>query len=99
MIFVLQSSLCVGDIVSISFSMRSIKCALRISKNTSRGRGSPWATDLATRSACLLSLLGIFLMRNLKKRSPSFGLYQDIFLASGPLPCYFYQHDLLSLGS
>jgi hypothetical protein len=60
MIFVLQSSLCVGDIVSTTLSMRSTKGALRILKNTSSGRGSPYVADLASRSASSLSPLGIF---------------------------------------
>jgi hypothetical protein len=64
MISVLQSSLCVGDIINTTFSIRSIEGALRISKNTSGGRGSRCAADLASRSTCSLSPLGTFLNEN-----------------------------------
>jgi hypothetical protein len=40
--------------------MSLTKGALRVSKNTSRGRGSPCAADLASKSPCSLSPLGIF---------------------------------------
>jgi hypothetical protein len=60
MISVLQCSLCVGDIMSTTLSMRSTEGALRISKNTSGGSGSPCVADLASRFACSLSSLGIF---------------------------------------
>jgi hypothetical protein len=57
---VIQSSLCTGEIVSIALSMSSTEGALRVSKNTSVGSGSPFAANLASKSACSLSPLGIF---------------------------------------
>jgi hypothetical protein len=40
--------------------MSSTEGALRVSNNTSRGSGSPYATDLASKFACSMSPLGIF---------------------------------------
>jgi hypothetical protein len=63
-ISVLQSSLYAGDIVSTTLSMRSIEGAFKILKNTSSGRGSQWAADLANKSTCSLSHLAIFFTEN-----------------------------------
>jgi hypothetical protein len=63
MISVLQSSLCIGDIASTALSRSSTEGAFIVSKNTSEGRGSPCAADLAIRSACSFSPLGIFFYR------------------------------------
>jgi hypothetical protein len=70
--------------VSTALSMSSTEGALRVSKNTSKGSGSPCVADLANKSVCSLSPLVMF-----------FGLCQDIFQASGPLPCYFCQPGML----
>jgi hypothetical protein len=43
--------------VSTALSRSSIEGALIVSKNTSEGRGSPCAADLASRSACSFPLL------------------------------------------
>jgi hypothetical protein len=62
-ISVLQSSLCTGDIASTALSISSTKGAFIISKNTFEGKGSPCAADLASKSACSFSSLGIFFYR------------------------------------
>jgi hypothetical protein len=92
--YVLQSSLCTGEIVSTALSMSSTEGAFRISKNTSGRSGSPCAADLASKSVYSLSPLGIFSLKILRRRLPSFGLCQGIFQASGPLPYYFCQSGL-----
>jgi hypothetical protein len=89
MISTLQSSLCIGDIASTALSRSSTEGAFIVSKNTSEGRGSPCAVDLASRSACSFSLLEYFLQRILQRKPPIFGLYPSIFQASDLLPCYF----------
>jgi hypothetical protein len=65
--------------------MRSSEGALRISKNTSGGRGSPCAADLASKSTYSSLLLEYCLMKNLQNKLPSFKLYQDIFSSFGSL--------------
>jgi hypothetical protein len=90
MISVLQSSLYVGDIASTALSMRCTEGSFRTSKNTSGGRGSPSTVDLANRSVCSFSPIGMFFIENLRKRLPFFELYQDIFLALDLLLCCFY---------
>jgi hypothetical protein len=92
MISILQSLLCTGDIASTVLSISSIEGAFIVSKNTSEGRGSPCAADLASRSTCSFSPLGVFLQKNLRKRPPTFGLCPNIFQASDPLPCCFCLH-------
>jgi hypothetical protein len=67
MIYILQSSLCVGETVRIALPIKSTKGAFNTSKNSSGGRGSPWATDLASISASLLSSLKIFFTENPSK--------------------------------
>jgi hypothetical protein len=57
--------------VSTALSRSSTEGALIVSKNTSEGRGSPCAADLASRSACSFSPLGIFLTENLSKEASS----------------------------
>jgi hypothetical protein len=66
---VLQSSLCTCDILSTTFSISSTKGALRVSKKTSGGSGGLYAADLASRSACSLSPLGIFFTENPSKEA------------------------------
>jgi hypothetical protein len=65
MISVLQSSLCTGDIVCTALFISSTEGAFIVLKNTSVDRGSSCAADLASRSACSFSPLGIFLQKNL----------------------------------
>jgi hypothetical protein len=55
--------------------MSSTEGAFIVSKNTSEGNGSPCAADLANRSACSFSPLGIFFTEKPSKRLPFFGLY------------------------
>jgi hypothetical protein len=57
---VLQSSLCIGEIVSTAHSMSSTEGALRVSKNTYEGRGSPSPIDLSSKSTSSLFPLGMF---------------------------------------
>jgi hypothetical protein len=68
MILVLQSSLCTGDIATTALSISSTEGAFIVSKNTSEGRGSSCAADLASRSACSFSPLGIFFYRKTFER-------------------------------
>jgi hypothetical protein len=74
--------------------MSSAEGAFIVLKNTSEGNGSPYAADLANRSACSFLLLGYSLQRSLRKRLPFFGLYRDISQALGLLLCYFCRCDL-----
>jgi hypothetical protein len=69
MILVLQSSLCTCDIASTALSMSSTEDAFIVSKNTSEGRGSPCAADLASRFACSFSPLGFFTEKSSKEVS------------------------------
>jgi hypothetical protein len=55
--------------------MSSTEGAFIVSKNNSEGNGSPCAADLANRSACSFSPLGIFFTEKPSKRLPFFGLY------------------------
>jgi hypothetical protein len=52
--------MCTGEIVSTTRSMSSTEGALRVSKNTSEGSGSPCAADLTSKSAYSFSPLGMF---------------------------------------
>jgi hypothetical protein len=49
--------------------MSSTEGALRDSNNTSGGSESPYAADLASKSACSLSSLGIFYTKNPSKEA------------------------------
>jgi hypothetical protein len=49
--------------------MSSTEGALRVSKNTSEGSGSPCAADLAKKYAYSLSPLGMFFTENLSKEA------------------------------
>jgi hypothetical protein len=82
MISVLQSSLCTGDIASTALSRSSTEGAFIVSKNTSEGRGSPCATDLASRSACSFSPLGIFFTENPSKEASNLQTVSKYFQAS-----------------
>jgi hypothetical protein len=57
--------------VSTALSRSSTEGALIVSKNTSEGRGSPCAADLASRSKCSFSPHGIFLTENPSKEASS----------------------------
>jgi hypothetical protein len=93
-VYVLQSSLCIGEIVSTTLSMSSTKGALRVSKNTSEGSGSPCVADLARKLACSLSPLGIFFTENPLKEASILQNVSRYFQASDPLPCCFCQPGL-----
>jgi hypothetical protein len=49
--------------------MSSTEVAFIVSKNTSGGRGSPWAADLASKSTCSISPLGLFLTEKPSKEA------------------------------
>jgi hypothetical protein len=93
MISVLQSSLCTCDIVRTALSINSTEGALIVSKNTSEGRGSPCAADLASRSACSFSPLRIFFYRKTFERGlqPS-DCVQIFFKLRVPFLAAFYLH-------
>jgi hypothetical protein len=85
MISVLQSSLCTGDIVRTALSISSTEGALIVSKNTSEGRGSPCAADLASRSTCSFSPLGIFFTKKPLKEASSLRTVSKYFSSFGSL--------------
>jgi hypothetical protein len=74
--------------------MSSNEGAFIVSKNTSKGKGSPCAADLTNKSACSFTPLGIFLQKILQKRLPTFGLHLDTFQALGLLPYNFYPYEI-----
>jgi hypothetical protein len=92
MILVLQSSLCISDIASTALSRSSTEGAFIVSKNTSEGRGSPCAADLANKSTCSFSSLGIFLTEKPSKEASNLRTVSKYFQASDPLPCCFCLH-------
>jgi hypothetical protein len=69
-----------------ALSMSSIEGAFIVSKNTSEGKGSLCAADLANKSACSFP----FLQKIPRKKLPIFGLHPNTFQASDLLPCYSY---------
>jgi hypothetical protein len=85
MISVLQSSLCTGDIASTALSISSTEGAFIVSKKTSECRGSPCAADLASRSACSFSPLGIFFTEKPSKEASNLRTVSKYFQASDPL--------------
>jgi hypothetical protein len=85
MISVLQSSLCTGDIASTALSRSSTEGAFIVSKNTSEGRGSPCAADLASKSACSYSPLGIFFTEKPSKEASSIRTVSKYFSSFGSL--------------
>ena len=84
MISILQSSLCTGDIVSTALSRSSTEVAFIVSKNTSEGRGSPCA-DLASRSGCSFSPLGMFLTEKPSKEAYNLRTVSRYFSSFGSL--------------
>jgi hypothetical protein len=75
--------------------MSSTEGVLRVSKNTSEGSGSPYATDLASKSACLFSPLGMFftekpskeasILRTMSRYFSSFGSLALLLLSTCPM--------------
>jgi hypothetical protein len=76
--------------VSTALSMSSIEGAFIVSKNTSEGKGSPCAADLANKSTCSFSPLRIYFTENPSKKLSIFGLHPNTFQASDLLSCYSY---------
>jgi hypothetical protein len=85
MISVLQSSLCTREITSTALSISSTEGAFIVSKNTSEGRGSPYAADLVGRSACTFSPLGIFLTEKPSKEASNLQIVSRYFSRFGSL--------------
>jgi hypothetical protein len=85
MISVLQSSLCTGEMVSTALSMSSTEGAFIVSKNTSEGKGSPYAADLANKSACSFSPLGMFLTKKPSKEASNLQTVSKYFSSFGSL--------------
>jgi hypothetical protein len=75
--------------------MSSIEGAFIVSKNTSEGNGSPFAADLANRSTCSFSPLGIFftekpskeasILRTVSRYFSSFGSLALLLLSMWPM--------------
>jgi hypothetical protein len=82
---VLQSSLCTGEIVSTALSMSSTEGAFIVSKNTSKGNGSPWAADFANKSARSFSHLGIFFTEKPSKEASNLRTASKYFSSFGSL--------------
>jgi hypothetical protein len=85
MISVLQSSLCTGDIASTALSISSTKGAFIVSNNTSEGRVSPCAADLASKFACSFSPLGIFFTEKPSKEASNLRTVSKYFSRFGSL--------------
>jgi hypothetical protein len=71
--------------VSTALSRSSTEGALIVSKNTSEGRGSPCAADLANKSACSFSPHGIFLTENPLNEASSLRTVSRYFSSFGSL--------------
>jgi hypothetical protein len=93
MISVLQSSLSIGDMLRIALSRSSTEGAFIVSKNTSEGKGSPCAADLANRSAYSFSPRGMFLTENPSKEASILQTVSKYFQASDLLPYSSCQYD------
>jgi hypothetical protein len=65
--------------------MSSTKGAFIVSKNTSEGNGSPSAADLANRSACSFSPLGIFFNEKPSKEASNLQTVSRYFSSFGSL--------------
>jgi hypothetical protein len=85
MISVLQSSLCTCDIVSTALSISSTEGAFIVSKNIFEGRGSLYATDLASRSACSFSPLRICFTEKPSKEVSNLQTVSKYFSSFGSL--------------
>jgi hypothetical protein len=94
MIFVLQSSLYVGDTVKMALSINCTKGAFNILKNTSGARGAPEPQTLQVYQHVHYLASGYSSQRILRRRPPLFKPYQDTFPRLGSLLCSFYQHGL-----
>jgi hypothetical protein len=65
--------------------MSSIEGSFIVSKNTSKGKGSPYATDLANKSACSFSPLGIFFTKKPLKEASNLWTASKYFSSFGSL--------------
>jgi hypothetical protein len=70
---------------STALSISSTEGAFIISNNTSKGRGSPYADDLASRSACSFSPPGIFFTENPSKEASNLRTVSKYFSSFGSL--------------
>jgi hypothetical protein len=71
--------------VRIALSIISTEGAFIVSKNTSEGKGSPCASDLASRSACSFSPLGIFFTEKPSKEASNLRTVSKYFSSFGSL--------------
>jgi hypothetical protein len=74
-----------GDIMRTPLSISSTEGAFIVSKNTSEGRGSPCAADLASRSACSFSPLGVFFTEKPTKEASKLWTVSKYFSSFGSL--------------
>jgi hypothetical protein len=65
--------------------MISTEGAFIVSKNTSEGKGSPCVADLANKSACSFSPLGIFFTENPSKEASNLRTASKYFSSYGSL--------------
>jgi hypothetical protein len=65
--------------------MSSTEGAFIVSKNTSEGSGSPYAADLANKSACSFSPLGIFFTEKPLKEASILWIVSTFFSSFGSL--------------
>jgi hypothetical protein len=68
-----------------ALSRSSTEGAFIVSKNTSEGKGSPYAADLASKSACSFSPRGMFLTENPSKEASILRTVSKYFLSFGSL--------------
>jgi hypothetical protein len=71
--------------VSTALSKSSTECAFIVSRNTSEGSGSPYATDLANKSACSFSPLGMFFIEKPSKEASILLIVSRYFSSFGSL--------------
>jgi hypothetical protein len=79
------SSLCIGEIVSTALCMSSTKGAFIVLKNTPEGNESSSAADLANKSACSFSPLGMFFTEKPSKEASILRTASRYFFSFGSL--------------
>jgi hypothetical protein len=72
--------------------MSSTEGAFIVSKNTSEGKGSPWAADLASKSVFSFSPLGIFLIEKLSKEASNLRTVSRYLSSFGSLALLLCPH-------
>jgi hypothetical protein len=74
--------------------MSTTKGAFIVSKNTSEGNESPYAVDLANRSACSFSPLGIFFTEKPSKEASILRTVSRYFSSFGSLALLLCQYGM-----